>query len=48
VAEGMGDHLVGHNPTMPSLGKAAQAPIPARRLEDTLHASMITILSRPS
>jgi hypothetical protein len=40
----MGDHLVGHHPTMPGVGKTAQAVVATRRLEDSLHASMMTIL----
>ena len=44
VAERMGDHVIGHHPTMPGFGKTAQAVVPTRRLEDTLHASMMTIL----
>ena len=43
VAERMGDHVVGHHPTMPGVGKTAQAVV-ATRLEDSLHASMMTIL----
>jgi hypothetical protein len=45
VAELMGDHVVGHHPTMPGVGKTAQAVVPTRRLEDGLHASMMTILA---
>src|SRR5215471_7773435 len=44
VAERMGDHVVGHHPTMPGVGKTAQAVVATRRLEDSLHASMMTIL----
>jgi hypothetical protein len=43
VAERVGDHLVGHHPMMPSVGKTSQALIATRRLEDGLHASMMTI-----
>src|SRR5207247_6458339 len=39
VAERMGDHVVGHNPTMPGVGKTAQAVVATRRLEDSMHAS---------
>jgi hypothetical protein len=38
VAERMGDHVVGHHPTMPGVGKTAQAVVATRRLEDSLHA----------
>jgi hypothetical protein len=41
VAEGMGDNLVSHNPTMPGTGKTAHALLAARRLEDSFHAPMI-------
>jgi hypothetical protein len=44
VAERMGDHVVGHHPTMPGVGKTAQAVIATRRLEDRSHAFMMTIL----
>ena len=44
VAERMGDHVVGHHPTMPGFGKTAQAVVPTRCLEDSLHAFMMTIL----
>ena len=44
VAERMTDHLVDHHPTMPGVGKTAQAVVATRRLEDSLHASMMTIL----
>jgi len=40
----MGDHVVGHHSTMPGVGKTAQAVVATRRLEDSLHASMMTIL----
>jgi hypothetical protein len=42
VAERMGDNLVGHYPTMPSVSKTAQALITTRCLEDCLHSSMLT------
>jgi ABC-type lipoprotein release transport system permease subunit len=45
VAERMSDHVVGHHPTMPGVGKTAQAVIATRRLEDSSHAFMMTILS---
>src|SRR6516225_8695003 len=45
VAERVGDYVVGHHPTMPGVGKTAQAVVATRRLEDSLHASMMTILS---
>src|SRR5213593_4116852 len=44
VAERMGDHLVGHYPTMPGVSKTAQAVVATRRLEDGLHASIMAIL----
>jgi len=44
VAEGMADHVVGHHPTMPGVGKAAQSVVTTRRVEDSLHASTITIV----
>src|SRR5271155_1656059 len=44
VAERMGDYVVGHHPTVPGAGKTAKAFVPPRRLEDSLHASMMTIL----
>jgi hypothetical protein len=44
VAEGMADHVVGHHPTMPGVGKAAQAIIATRCFGDSLHASMMTIV----
>jgi hypothetical protein len=44
VAERVGDHVVGHHPTVPSVGKTAQAVDATSRLEDSLHASMIAIL----
>ena len=43
VAEGMGHHLVGHHATMPSIGKTAQAVASTRRLENSLHAGILTI-----
>jgi hypothetical protein len=44
VAEGMSDHLVGHHPTMPGISETAQAVVATRRLKDSLHIYMITIL----
>src|ERR1700678_558888 len=44
VAERMGDHVVGHHSTMPGVGKTAQAVVTTRRLEDSLHASIMTFL----
>src|SRR5258708_35136641 len=44
VAEGMADHVVGHHPTMPGVGKAAQAVVATRRIEDSLPASIMTIV----
>ena len=42
VAERMGDHVVGHHPTMPGVGKTPKAVVATGRLEDSLHASMMT------
>ena len=44
VAERMRDYVVRHHPAMPGVGKTAQTVAPTRRLEDSLHASMMTIL----
>jgi len=44
VAGDMTDHVVGHHPTMPGVGKAAQAVVGTRCFENSLHASMMTIL----
>jgi hypothetical protein len=44
VAERMGYHVVGHHPPMPGAGKIAQALVATCRLEDGLHASMMTIV----
>ena len=44
VAERMGDHVVRHHPTVPGVGKLAQAVDAAHRVEESLHASMMTIL----
>lgn len=44
VAERMGDHIVRHHPTVPGVGKLAQAVNAACRVEESLHASMMTIL----
>src|SRR6266566_1655513 len=38
VAERMADHVIGHHPTMPGVGKTAQAVLATRRLKDCLHA----------
>src|SRR5262249_50188821 len=46
VAERMADHVVGHHPTMPGASKTAQAVVATRRLEDSLHASMMSIVPR--
>jgi hypothetical protein len=37
----MADHVVGHHPTMPGVGKAVQAVVATRHFEDSLHASII-------
>ena len=44
VAERMADHIVGYHPAMPGDGKAAQAFVATRRLENRLQASMMTIV----
>ena len=44
VAERMADHVVGHHTTMPGAGKTAQAVASTRRLEDSLHGSIMTIV----
>jgi hypothetical protein len=44
VAERMGNHVVVHNPAVPGVGETAQAGDATRRLEHSLHASMMTIL----
>jgi hypothetical protein len=44
VAERVADHVVGHHPTMPGAGKTAQAVVATRRLENSLHASIMTIV----
>jgi len=46
VAERMTDHVVGQHPTMPGVGKAAQAVMATRRVENSFHASIMTIVSR--
>ena len=46
VAERMADHVVGHHPTMPGVGKTAQAVHSTRHLEDSLHVSIMTIVPR--
>ena len=44
VAECMADHVIGHHPTMPGVGKAAQAVVATRGFEDCWHGSMMTIV----
>ncbi len=44
VAEGMADHVVGHHPTMPGVGRTSQAVVTTRCLEDSLHVSIMTIV----
>jgi hypothetical protein len=44
VAEGMADHVVGHNQPMPGGGKTPQVVTSTRRLENSLHASIMTIV----
>lgn len=45
VAERMADHVVGHHPTMPGGGKTSQAVGATRRLEDSLHTSIMTMVA---
>jgi hypothetical protein len=45
VAERMSDHIVRHHATVPGVGKSAQALDATHRVEESLHASMMTILS---
>ena len=40
----MADRVVGHHPTMPSIGETVKAVHSTRRLEDSLHAFIMTIL----
>src|ERR1039457_68782 len=44
VAGRVGPHAVGHHPTRRGVGKTAQAVVATRRLEDSSHASVMTIL----
>src|SRR5271170_6214265 len=44
VAERMCDHVVRHHPTVPGIGKPAQAINAAYRVEESLHTSIMTIL----
>ena len=44
VTERMADHVVGHHPMMPGFRKTAQAVHSTRRLEDSLHGSIMTII----
>ena len=44
VAERMADHVIGQHPTMPGVRETAQAVVATRRLKDSLHASMMTIV----
>src|SRR5882724_8866757 len=44
VAERMADHVVGHHPTMPGAGKTTQAVVATGGLENSLHASIMTIV----
>jgi len=45
VAERMGDNLVRHHATVPRIGKSAQAVNATHGVEESLHVSMMTILS---
>src|SRR5947209_17971572 len=47
MTERMGHDVVGHHPLMPGVSKTAQAVVATRRLEDSLHVAMMTILSYP-
>ena len=42
----MANHVVGHHSTMPGAGKTPQALNAARRLKDSLHGSIMTIVPR--
>ena len=44
VAERMADHVVGYHATVPGVGKTAHSVHSTRRLEDSLHASIMTIV----
>jgi hypothetical protein len=44
MAERMGDYVVGHHAIMPGSGQPTQSVHSARRLEDSLHASIMTII----
>jgi hypothetical protein len=44
VAERMTDNVVGHHPTMPGGGKAAQAVDSTCRIKDSFHGSIMTIV----
>jgi hypothetical protein len=43
VAERMADRIVGHHPMMPGVGKTAQTVNSTRCLEDTAHATIMTV-----
>jgi hypothetical protein len=45
MAERMGDHVVSHHPTVPSVGKTAQALHPTHRVEEGLHSRMMATQS---
>ena len=44
VAERMADHVIGQHPSMPGVGETAQAVVATRRLKDSLHPFMMTIV----
>jgi hypothetical protein len=44
VAERMTDNVVGHHPTMPGVGKTAQAVASTCRIKDSSHDSIMTIV----
>ena len=44
MAERMADNVIGHHPTMPGIRKTAQTVHSTSRLEDSLHASIMTIV----
>jgi hypothetical protein len=44
VAERMADHVIGHHPSMPGVGKTAHSVFATGCLKDCLHASMMTMV----
>jgi hypothetical protein len=47
VAERMANHVIGHHPTMPGIGKTVQAVLATHRLKHCSHAFMMTIVPYP-